>query len=412
MPGFRSLAANRDFTVLWVGETVNQLGSRVSVFVFPLLAYSLSGSVLVAACVEAAHLLGTAVVLLPAGALADRIDRRVLMLAASGSGALLYASLVVAGLLGTLTIPHLAVVGLLTGVTAGVFGPAQISAVRSVVSTADLATALSQNQARRHVASLLGGPVGGALYSLSRWAPFAFDALTFAISCLTLTRIRTDLSAPPRASRTRVVTDIAEGISFILARPFFRVLMSWAALVNLVTNALTFVVLLRMIQADFPPAQIGLVETAAGIGGILGALAAPYVIDRVPTGALTVGVSWALALPLVPMIWWANPLVVGACSFFFLFLNPIGNAGIGAYRLALTPEHLQGRVTASAQFLAVALMPLAPLLGAALLHRYGGEWAVTVLLAATLALAGYLTASKSVRGVPRPSEWRQQTLAA
>ena len=52
------------------------------------------------------------------------------------------------------------------------------------------------------------------------------------------------------------------------------------------------------------------------------------------------------------------------------------------------------------------------MLGAALLHRLGGEWAVGVLLALTLLLATYLSASKSVRGVPRPSEWRQQALAA
>ena len=229
---------------------------------------------------------------------------------------------------------------------------------------------------------------------------------------MTLTRIRTDLSAPPRTTHTRVLADIGEGIAFVLARPFFRVLMSWASLVNLVTNALMFVVLLRMIQAGFHPAHIGLVETAAGIGGILGALAAPYVIDRMPTGRLTVLVAWGLALPLVPMIWWATPLVVGACSFFFLFLNPIGNAGIGAYRLAQTPDQLQGRVAASVQFLAVAIMPLAPILGAGLLHRFGGSWAVTILLIATLLLAAYLTASKSIRSVPRPSEWRERTVTA
>ncbi len=412
MPGFRSLASNRDFTVLWIGETISQLGSRVSVFVFPLIAYALSGSVLVAAWVEAAHLLGTAVVLLPAGALADRLNRRVLMLAASGTGAVLYTSLVVAGLLGHLTIPHLTVVGLLTGASTAVFGPAQMSAIRSVVSTDDLPTALSQNQARRHVAALLGGPLGGALFSLTRWLPFAFDAVTFSISCLTLSRIRTDLSAPPRTARTKVLADIGEGIGFVLARPFFRVLMSWASLVNLVTNALMFVVLLQMIQAGFHPAQIGLVETAAGVGGIAGALAAPYVIDRMATGRLTVLVAWGLALPLVPLIWWTTPLVVGTCSFFFLFLNPIGNAGIGAYRLSQTPDQLQGRVAASVQFLAVAIMPLAPILGAGLLQRFGGSWAVAILLTAALLLAAYLTASKSVRSVPRPSQWRERSLAS
>ncbi|MBA3782754.1 MAG: MFS transporter, partial [Nocardioides sp.] len=94
-----------------------------------------------------------------------------------------------------------------------------------------------------------------------------------------------------------------------------------------------------------------------------------------------------------------------------LFLNPIGNAGIGAYRLSQTPDQLQGRVAASAQFLAVAIMPLAPILGAGLLNRFGGEWAVAILLVATLLLAAYLTASRSVRSVPRPGEWRDRSLA-
>ena len=55
------------------------------------------------------------------------------MRAASGAGVLLYASLVVAGVLGALTVPHLFVVALLTGVCAGVFAPAEMSAVRTVV---------------------------------------------------------------------------------------------------------------------------------------------------------------------------------------------------------------------------------------------------------------------------------------
>jgi hypothetical protein len=53
MSGYRRLANNHDFTVLWIGQTVSELGSRVSMFVFPLLAYHLTGSALVAAAVEA-----------------------------------------------------------------------------------------------------------------------------------------------------------------------------------------------------------------------------------------------------------------------------------------------------------------------------------------------------------------------
>jgi MFS family permease len=97
MTGYRQLARNHDFTVLWVGQTVSELGSRVSMFVFPLLAYQLTGSALAAGATEAVHLLGLAVALLPAGVLADRTDRRRLMRWASGSGVLLYGSLAVAG---------------------------------------------------------------------------------------------------------------------------------------------------------------------------------------------------------------------------------------------------------------------------------------------------------------------------
>lgn len=269
MPGYRQLARNRDFTVLWIGDTVSELGSALSMFVLPLIAYGLSGSALTAAVVEAAYLGGLCATLLPAGVLADRVDRKRIMLVSSATGCAAYASLAVAGATGRLTLPHLVGVALVAGVAAGAFSPAQTSAIRSVVPTEDLPTALSQNQARQHVASLLGGPLGGALYAVTRWLPFAVDAITFAIACVTVSRVRTDLS-PPKRRREPLRAQLAEGFRFMWARPFFRTLMAWASLTNLVTNAIFFVVVLRMVQEGVPAAQIGLVSTAAGVGGSSG----------------------------------------------------------------------------------------------------------------------------------------------
>src|SRR3954452_7938121 len=132
MTSYRELARNHDFTILWVGETVSELGSTMSLFVFPLLAYHLTHSTLVAALLTTADLLGMAAMTLPAGVLADRYDRRPLMLCSSATGAVLYASLAVAGSLGALTVPHLAAVALASGVARGVFQPAQMAAIRSV----------------------------------------------------------------------------------------------------------------------------------------------------------------------------------------------------------------------------------------------------------------------------------------
>jgi MFS family permease len=404
--GYRQLARNHDFTILWVGETISELGSTMSLFVFPLLGYHLTGSTAVAALLEAVGLLGMVAMMLPAGLLADRFDRRRLMIGASATGALLYGSLAGAGLLGGLTVPHLAAVALLTGVAQGIFQPAQMAAIRSVVPTEDLPTAFSQNQARQHVASLLGGPLGGALYAVRAWAPFVVDALSYAVSVLTLSRISTDLRPQPReGAPTRPLEQVKEGYRFIRRQPFFRTLMVWAALNNLVVNACFFVVMMRLVRAGVQPAQIGLVSTAAGVGGILGALAAPYLIDRLRTGTLTVVIGWMCVLPLVPLVFWSTTWAACASVFTILLLNPAGNAGIGAYRSAMTPDELQGRVGSALTFVTMGAMPLAPVLGGLLLSGLGGQAAIGGLVAATAAAALIPTSSRSMRSVPRPRDW-------
>jgi predicted MFS family arabinose efflux permease len=408
MSDSRALRHNHNFSVLWIGQTISELGSRMSMFVFPLLAFALTGSALWAAAAESAHLLGMAATLLPAGVLADRADRRRLMRWASSVGFALYVSLVVAALSIGVSIPHLLVVALLTGASAGLFAPAETSAVRTVVPDEALATALSQNQARQHVASLVGGPLGGVLYGLTRWLPFAIDAMSYAVSWVLLGRIRADLSAPGGGARTPIRQSLVEGFRFIWERPFFRVLLVWSALVNLLVNALFFVAILRLIQGGFAPVQIGLVETAAGAFGLLGAIAAPRLIARFRTGALTVVIAWSFVPLAVPMIFWNNPLVVSAALSAGLFLNPAGTAGIGAYRMAMTPSDLQGRIQSTNQFVSMSTMPLSPLLAGALLAGLGGGAAIAVLGGLTALSALIPTLSRSVRDVPRPAVWQAE----
>jgi predicted MFS family arabinose efflux permease len=403
----RRLARNHDFTVLWVGQTISDFGAAMSLFVFPLLTYAITGSATRAAVVSAALAVGKGATLLPAGALVDRWHRKRVLLAASGSGAVLYASLVFAQLIGVLTVPHLAIVALLSGVASSFFSPAEIAAVRTAVPESDLPAALSQNQARTHVANLAGAPVGGALYGLARWAPFAVDAITYAISCLAISRIRTPLPAPGRpAARTRLREDVREGIAYVWRWPFMRVLLSNAALMNATFGAFFLVLVLRMIDAGVHPAAIGATESAAGVAGILGALAGPSLIDRWPTGWLTIVSIWALVLAVLPLVFTVDPWVVGGCLMVGLFLNPIGNAGVAAYRVLMTPDDLQGRTHTAVMFIATLAMPLGAPLGGVLMSTVGGQAAMATVLALTAVGALQLTLSRSIRSVPRPDRWR------
>ncbi|MFE6510938.1 MFS transporter [Nocardioides sp. NPDC057767] len=409
MSSYRALARNHDFTALWVGATVAELGTRVSIFAMPLVAYAMTGSAFWAATAEAAHLVGMVGMLLPAGVIADRRHRLRIMRLAHGSGAVLYASLAIAGLLGSLTLPHLLLVALLTGALNGLFLPAENSAIRSVVAADQLPTALSQQQARQHIAGLLGGPLGGALLGISRWAPFAGNAIAYAAGWLLLARVRADLSAPPMAARDggrKPLADLLVGLDYSWRQPFLRTLLLFSPAINLAINALFFLALLRLVEAGFPAWQIGLAEAAIGGCGILGALAAPWLIDRLPTGWLTILVAWSFVPLSIPLAYWTHPAVMALAASVGLFLNPAGNAGIAAYRMATTPQELIGRVQAAAQFVSMLSIPLAPALAGSLLAGVDGTAAVLAVAALTAAAALIPTLARSVRSIPRPAQWQ------
>lgn len=402
--GYRALARNRDFTRLWSADAVSQVGSALSSFVLPLVGYALTGSAALAALPGAAYLLGLVAALLPGGVVADRVDRRRLLVAAHTGGLLAFGSLAVASVAGALTLPHLLLVALVAGVCTGVREPAEISAVRSVVTRDQLPTAMSRTEARQHVAALVGGPLGGLLYGLARWLPFVVDAATSAVAAVQVARVRADLTAPPRAGGG-ARRELAEGVRYVLARPYFRALAVFAAACNLVVNAVFSVAILRLVQDGVSPAAIGLVDALAGAGGILGAVLAPALIHRTRTGWLTIATAWSWVPLLVPLVFWSSPALVGALLFGGLLLNPAGNAAGQSYRAAITPAALQGRVASATSFLAMATLPLAPVLGGLLLEHAGGPAATVGLVVAAALTALIPTLSRELRRVPRPADW-------
>ena len=414
MTGYRNLARNHDFTVLWVGQTLSELGSRVSMFVFPLLGYALTGSALVAALAEALHLLGLVGALLPAGVLADRVHRQRLMRWASATGLVLYSSLVAATLTGVLTVPHLLTVALLSGACAGLFAPAETAAVRTVVPDEDLPTALSQQQARQHVAGLVGGPLGGALYGVTRWLPFAFDAVSYAVCWVLLGRIRADLSAPRREGPPQAA---AAGPRRGPAVPGLAAVLPGAAVLG---------------AALQPHRQRGLLRRDPAADRVRGRPAGARpgrdrgrrlrhprrarraVADRPVRHRpahrrrrLELRAADGPARLLEPPAPWSR-----SRSRVGVFLNPAGNAGIGAYRVAVTPRELLGRVQATVTFTSMSIMPLAPVLAGLLLATLGGGAAVAVLIVLCALVALIPTLSRSVRAIPRPEVWQAELAAA
>ena len=394
--------------LLWTGETVSSLGSSMSFFVFPLVGYALTGSTTLAALAGSAYAFGALLMRLPAGVLVDRWSRRRVLVGSNVVGGALYLSLGVAGALHALTMTHLVVVALGSGVVGCFFSPAETAALREVVPSDQMPSALSQNQARRHVATLVGPPLGGALLALRTWMPFAADGVTYLLSAIGLTRLRTPLSAPAGGSDTGlrgVLEGTREGLRFIRGQGFLRAILMWACIVNFAVNMLFLVVNLKLLRSGVHPATIGLIDTMGAVSGLVGSLAAPAVVKRLPTGRLTILAGVVLTLAVLPIAFTDNPLVVGGLFALALFLNPASNASIGAYRVAMTPDHLQGRASAAMQFSVTLFTPLTGVAGGAALAAFGGRDAILAAAALILLSVVPLVTSEEVRSLPTPDRW-------
>ena len=399
------LKGNRDFAILWLGDMASELGSAMSMLVFPLLGYALTHSTTQAALATTAFFAAGTIVRLPVGALVDRWSRRRVLLLSNLASAAVLGVLALLVALGKASIALLAVAGILAGVVETFFSPAASASVRAVVAPEDLAQAYTRMQARHSVARLVGPPLGGALYAVTASLPFAVDALTFAAFAVAVLFLRAPLPAPASAGRKRLRADVTEGLRFLWSQPAARAMMLWGGILNFGMGYVLISITLRLVRAGVHPAAIGAIDAIAAGAGIVGAAVASRHARRLPTGATTMSTGLVLAAVVVPMAWTTDVRVIGALLAIGTFLLPANNAGIGAYLSFVTPDEMQGRMNSAAGFVSDGLSPLAPVAAGALLATIGG--AAGMLLGAALVASSVvpLLLEPSVRRLGRPSEW-------
>lgn len=184
------LRANRDLRLLWLGSVVSVLGSRASTIAYPLLVLALTGSPADAGLAGFAATIPYLLWQLPAGALVDRWNRRLIMIACDAGRALALASIVLALAIDRISFAQIVAVSFIEGSLYVFHSLAEPAAVRNLVHPAHLPLALSQIEARERGAALLGQPLGGFLFDLGRAVPFLADALSYLASLTALLLIK------------------------------------------------------------------------------------------------------------------------------------------------------------------------------------------------------------------------------
>jgi len=313
---------------------------------------------------------------------------------------------------------------------AGIAGfAAQRAALPMLVHPSQRSVAVGQNEARQNAAQLAGPALGGALFGLSRAAPFAADAVSYLASLVTLPFIKAPMQAGPlvshagsggfragsrrfRASVGRLRAELGEGLGEGLAwtwrQPFLRYSAFFAASVNVLLQVLTLGLIVLARHDGAAPAEVGVIVACMGAGGLAGAFAAPWFQQRVPVGIAITGCMWIWTVLLALIVVIRVPLWLCPVVTMFGFVGPSWNVSVQTYRMRITPNHLLGRTSSVALQIGWGVIPLGSLLAGFLLQALSPSAAMTVVVAGMAVTAATATALAPIRQAgrrdqPRPS---------
>ncbi len=372
-----SLIHHRDFVQLWIGDTGSQLGAALGSLAIPYLAVTaLDATPFQMGLLAALSGIGFLLIALPAGAIVDRRSKRRVMMTADLFRALLLCTLPLAWWFDVLTLPQVMIVATLVGMSTVFFDVSYQSYLPLLVPSDQVVEGNAKLQASQSVSQAAGPAIGGLLLRvIGPTVVIAANAVGYLVSAVFLRRIRHREVPPPAASREPMRTEIAEGLRFVFHHPLLRRLIACTAIGNFagaMGGALIVLYMLRDLHLS--AFTIGVIDSAAAVGGLAGALVATAIARKIGEGPSIILTAIATALltfanPLSSVLPAVATLIVGGVAMMAAIVAY--NIATVSFRQRLCPPELLGRMNASARFLVWGTMPLGALAGGVLAAHLG-----------------------------------------
>ncbi len=380
------------FRAVWIGNACAGLGTWLQNTGAGWLMTDLAPEPAMVAAVQTAMLLPVFLFALPAGALADIIDRRLFLIAAmslQAVAALVLAGLTVAGLTGAWT---LLLLTFLIGTGNAMSMPAWAATTPELVPREDLPQAVALHGMAFNGARAVGPAIGGVVVAtVGAWACFAANALSYLPLIGAFGAWKRDAPAPH--GRERFLSAVRAGLRYVGSTPAFQRLMLRAALMFLFASApwalLPLIVRERLASG---PETFGLLLGAMGVGAVLGGLLMPRIRALLSPDMVVASGGLLASAGILALGLGRHPLVAAAGMFAYgiVWISTIATLQVAA-QLSL-PAWVRAR--------ALSLYQMAffgALSGGSLLWGWAGEvWGIAPAMTAA-ALGGVLAAGLGLR---------------
>ncbi len=326
-PGLSPLR-HRDFALYWTGQLISMSGTFIEMTATTYLLYAITNSPVLLGIGGLVRAVPTLALSLYGGALADRIDRRRLLMFTQG------AQVVTSLILGTLVTTgaiqfwHLYVIGF-TNATLNAFdNPARNSLYPSLIPRSEFQSAVALNSVIPRLATLVGPAIAGILIAtIGPATPFFVNGASYfaLIAALVLMRTRLPAVDGPRSS---VRNAIWGGIQFAMRSPVLPLVLGTEAVLSLFGHNSALVTIFARDVLHVGPAGLGLLLSAVGLGAIVGTVVLIAFGDLRRKGAVLIGAGLLYATALLAFA----ASTTFAISIFVLFVLGVADALWGALR--------------------------------------------------------------------------------
>jgi MFS family permease len=382
---------HRDYRVFWAGALVSNSGTWLQAITIPYVMLELTGRAIWVG-IAAFGTFVPAVILGPlGGSVADRHDRRRVLIAGQSAAAVIALALWAAWALGLRSPVAIVAIAALGGAAQGLTIPAWQAFVPSLVPLGDLASAISLNSLQFNAARAIGPAVAGALLAtFGAGAAFLLNGLSFVAVLAALALVRQRPPATPRPP-VGVVRGFVDSLAYIRAQPGIALAIVIAAIVAFLGYpAVQFAVVFARLVYDAGPVAVGLLTGVIGVGAVA---AAPLVSGAFGDLSRATVVRWALPCYGLALLVFGTSTTVaqGAVGLFlagagFLAIVATTNTAVQA----IVADRIRGRVMATRIMSFTAAFPLGALVQSALADVVGPRPVVSaaavVLLVAAAAL--------------------------
>lgn len=389
-----SLWTHREFVKLWVGQSISQVGSRITRTALPFVAVmSLGAGPFEMGVLSGASAAASLVFGLFAGAWADRLRRRPILIATDLLRAGVLAVVPLAALRHSLSMGLLYVVAATAGALTVLFDSSYQAYVPTLVERENIVQANAKLALSDSMAEIAGpGAAGFLVQALTPPIAIAFDAVSFLCSAVSLAAIRKHEPAPGRVAGSHIFREIGDGLRCVWHSDYLRPMALRSATSAFFMGSFgSLYPLLTVKVLGLSTSAIGLIVSVGGVCAIVGSLGAERIVARLGIGRALLAsiVASAFTSFLHPL---AHGSVALACAFLVAgqlgdMTWPTLNVAEVSIRQWVAPPELLGRVNSAMTLLFTGIIPVGAFVGGAVASGLGVR--TTMLIGAV----GYLMSS-------------------